>query len=80
MSLTLGVGETHVVKWWIDVEFAVTNDIRSESEPIVTLQNCAIYSASLRERVNTCSSTEVEIVGVDSSMPQILWTRYFLEE
>ena len=29
--------------------------------------------------LNTRSSTEAELVGVDDCMPQILWTRYFLE-
>jgi hypothetical protein len=29
--------------------------------------------------LNTKSSTEAELVGVDDRMPQILWTRYFLE-
>jgi hypothetical protein len=37
------------------------------------------YSASKSQRLNTKSSTEAEVVGVDNVMAQVLWTRYFLE-
>ena len=35
---------------------------------------------STKQKVNTRSSTESELVGVDDMMPLILWTRYFLKE
>jgi hypothetical protein len=37
------------------------------------------YSTSLRQKLNTTSSTEAEVVGVADVMPMVLWTRYFLE-
>ena len=36
-------------------------------------------SASTKQKLNTRSSTESELVGVDDLMPSILWTRHFLE-
>jgi len=36
-------------------------------------------SASTKQKMNTRSSTESELVGVDDLMPSILWTRLFLE-
>ncbi len=33
---------------------------------------------STKQKLNTRSSTESELVGVDDMMPIILWTRYFL--
>ena len=36
-------------------------------------------SASTKQKLNTRSSTESELVGVDDLMPSILWTRQFLE-
>ena len=39
----------------------------------------ALYSSSTRQKLNTKSSTEAELVGVNDLMQQILWTRYFLE-
>lgn len=38
------------------------------------------YSSSIWQRLNTRSSTEAALVGAHEFMPQILWTRYFLEE
>jgi len=40
----------------------------------------AFYTASTKQKLNTKSSTEAELVGVNDFMPQILWTRYFLKE
>ena len=46
---------------------------------MLSLGKGAVYGASTRQKLNTRSSTEAELVGVDDCMPQILWTRYFLE-
>lgn len=40
----------------------------------------AVFTSSLRQRLNTRRSTEAELVGENDFMPQVLWTRYFLEE
>ena len=39
----------------------------------------ATYGTSTRQKINTTSSTEAEVVGLHEVLPQILWTRYFLE-
>jgi hypothetical protein len=38
-----------------------------------------IYGTSTRQKINTKSSTEGELVAVNDVLPQILWTKYFLE-
>ena len=45
----------------------------------MSLGKGAICASSKRQRINTNSSTEAELVGVNDVLPQILWTRYFLE-
>ena len=37
------------------------------------------YSASRKQKINTKSSTEAELVAIDDVLPQALWTKYFLE-
>ena len=39
----------------------------------------SIISISKKQNLNTKSSTEEELIEADDAMPQMLWTRYFLE-
>jgi hypothetical protein len=39
----------------------------------------AVYLTSKKQKLNTKSSTEAELVGVDDVLPQALWTKYFME-
>jgi hypothetical protein len=43
------------------------------------MEKGAIYSSSTRQKINTRSSTEGELVGVNDTLPQIVWTRNFLK-
>ena len=40
----------------------------------------ALQSISRKQKLNTRSSTEAEIIGVDDAATMICWTRLFLEE
>jgi hypothetical protein len=80
MPLTLEADSIQIAKWWVDGSFAVHADMRSHTGGTMTLGRGSIYSTSTRQKLNTKSSTEAELVGVDDVMPQILWTRYFLQE
>jgi Reverse transcriptase (RNA-dependent DNA polymerase) len=79
MPLTLEATNVQIIKWWVDVSFAVHPDMKSHTGGAMTLGKGAIYGTSTRQKLNTKSSTEAELVGVNDVMPQILWTRYFLE-
>ena len=45
----------------------------------MSLGSGVIFGTSTRQKLNTRSSTEAELVGVNDVMPQVLWTRYFIE-
>jgi hypothetical protein len=68
-----------MIKWWVDGAFAVHPDMRSHTGAVMSLGRGAVYAMSTRQKLNTRSSTEAELVGVDDAMSQILWTRYFME-
>ena len=78
LCLTLEADDLQVIKWWIDASFAVHADMRSHTGGTMSLGRGAIYSASTRQKLNTKSSTEAELVGVDDMMPMVLWTRQFM--
>ncbi len=79
MPLTLEADEVNLVKWWVDASFAVHPDMKSHTGGVMTLGKGAIYGTSTRQKINTKSSTKAELVGVNDVLPQVLWTRYFLE-
>jgi len=46
---------------------------------LMTLGEGAIIASSTKQKINTKSSTEAEIVGVDDIMNIQIWTRYYLD-
>ena len=53
--------------------------MKSHTGGAFSLGKGILYGTSTRQKINTKSSTEAELVGVNEVLPQILWTRYFLE-
>ena len=78
--MTLEANNLQSVKWWVDVAFAAHQDLWSNTSGVMSLGKGAIYSMSTRQKLNTKSSTESELIGVDDVMPLVLWTRQFMEE
>ena len=65
--------------WWVDASFATHHDMKSHTGGLMTLGKGAVYATSRRQKINTRSSTEAELVGMNDVLSQILWTRYFME-
>lgn len=80
MPLTLGANGTNIIKWWADASYATHPDMKSHTGGAMSLGYGVVYGTSTRQKLNTTSSTEAELVGVNDVMPQVLWTKYFLEE
>jgi hypothetical protein len=68
------------MKWYVDVAFAVHPDFKSHTGMVMTMGDGALQAMSRKQKLNTRSSTEGELVGVDDAMTMILWTKLFLEE
>ena len=79
MTLTLEADRTGGIRWWVDASFGVHPDLRSHTGATMTLGRGCPISLSLKQKLNTRSSTEAELVGVNDAMSVILWTRMFLE-
>jgi hypothetical protein len=69
----------NIMKWWVDASFALHPDMKSHTGGVMSLGRGAVHGTSTRQKINTTSSTEAEVVGLHEVLPQILWTRYFLE-
>ena len=78
--LRLGADDLRVVKWYVDASFAVHRDYRSHTGAAMTLGEGAVIGLSKKQKLNTRSSTEAELVGADDAATMILWTGLFMEE
>jgi hypothetical protein len=79
LVLTLRADNINIVKWWVDVAFAVHCDMQSHTGSTMSMGAGAVYSSSQKQKMNTKSLTEAELVGANNVLPQVLWTRYFLK-
>ena len=80
IPLVVDAADPHHIKWWVDASFAVHKDMKSHTGATMTIGKGAVFSMSTRQRLNTKSSTEATLVGVDDAMPMVVWTRHFLQD
>ena len=80
MCLVLGKDDTDSMRWWIDASYAVHPNMRGHTGATMSMGNGLIYSGSWEQKMVTRSFTESEVVGVHDVLPQILWTKKFLED
>ena len=78
LVLTLEADKINFLKWFIDASYAVHKDMRGHTGGGMTMGKGAVYNRSTKQKINTKSSTETEVVGVDDILPQVLWTNYFM--
>jgi hypothetical protein len=78
--LKLSADSFHNMIWWVDASYAVHPDMKSHTGGAMSLGRGVICGTPKRQKLNTKSSTESELVGVDDFMPQMLWTLYFFED
>jgi len=76
-NMTLIIEPDDEVKWWVDSSYTVHPDMKSHTGIYMTLGEGATYTASCKQKLNTKSSMESELVALDDAMGQVLWTRNF---
>ena len=80
LYLTLAVCQMHVIQWWINASFAVHPDMKSHTGAVMSIGKGRVINMSNKQKLNTRSSTEVELVSVNDTMALVLWARMFLIE
>jgi hypothetical protein len=74
MKLNLSADNITCLKWWVDASHAVQKDCRGHTGAMLSLGKGAAISLSNKQKINTKSSTESKLVGVDQALPSILHT------
>jgi hypothetical protein len=70
--LKLEADNTNTLTWYIDAAFAVHADMKSHTGAVFTIGKGAIIGSSTKQRVNSRSSTESELIGVGDKIAKIL--------
>jgi hypothetical protein len=79
LPLILSANGSGILKWWVDASFAVHPNMRGHSGGGLSLGRGFPIMGSTKQKLNTRSSTECEVVGADDFMPAICWTQYFMK-
>jgi hypothetical protein len=76
--LTIGADNLTSMDTWIDASYAVHADMKSHTGGAISLGRGAAMSKSSKQKLNTKSSTEAELVGASDYVPNSIWAARFL--
>jgi hypothetical protein len=79
LPLIMSAAGSGILKWWVDRSFGVHSNMRGHTGGGLSMGQGFPIDTSTKQKLNTRSSTEAELVGVDDLMPAICWTQYFME-
>ncbi len=80
MKLILSVDEMKfTIHWYIDGLHQVHEDCRGQIRCLMMIGKGAAISLSNVVICNSQSSTEIELILMHDKLPDIIWTRYFVE-
>jgi hypothetical protein len=78
MPLILSVDLLTLSRWWVDAAYAVHDDCQGRTGAGMSFGQGMALSYSWKQKINTKSSTEAELVEVDDVLGYILCARYFM--
>lgn len=76
--LILGAKSLTKMTTWVDASYAVHPDMRSHTGGCTSLGRGVIMAKSSKQKLNTKSSTEAEVVGASDYLPNNIWARNFM--
>lgn len=78
MTLTLEIDDIQIIKWFVDASYGAHADFRSHTGGCLALGKGTPISVSHKQKLNSKSSTEAEVIGIDDILGRIIWTRNFM--
>jgi hypothetical protein len=79
MKLNLSADNLSTIRWWVDASHTVHEDFQGHTGAMMFLRKGAAISFSNKQKINTKSSTKLELVDANQALTSILQTRYFIE-
>jgi hypothetical protein len=79
-DLTISCEDLRTFTWYIDGSYATHEDMKGHNRVVMTIGNNVVLSRSNKQKVNTRSSTEAELIAVDDTLPNVQWTKLFMRD
>ena len=76
----IGADSLHDLHVWVDASHAVHENMRSHTGGAMSMGTGTIHCKSSKQKLNTRSTTESELVGVSEYLPYPLWQVNFWKE
>jgi hypothetical protein len=67
------------INWYIDGSHQIHEDCQGRTGSLVTFGAGAVASSLSKQKCNTKSSTETEIIALHDKLSDVIWMRYFIE-
>jgi hypothetical protein len=80
ITLTLVCDKIDKLSWYIDGSYASHMDMKGQSGAVLSTGPCSVLFKSCKQKINTRSSTETELIAVDDILPTIQWAKSFMAE
>ena len=79
LEYTIGADSLGRVRSWVDAAYAVHEDMKSHTGGVMSFGRGGLLCKSTKQKLNTKSSTEAELVGASDYLPNTLWVKMFME-
>jgi hypothetical protein len=80
LELNISCKKLDVLTWYFDGSYAVHQDMKGQSGATLMMGDSVVLSKSNKQKVNTRSSMEAELIAIDDALPMIQWTKSFLKD
>jgi hypothetical protein len=79
MKYTIGADNLNEIHTWVDASYAVHPDMQSHTGGVISFGTGGVYCRSTKQKLNTKSSTEAELVGASDNLPNTIWVQNVLQ-
>jgi hypothetical protein len=80
LLLTISCKNIDKLTWYVDGSYAIHEDMKGQSGAVLMVGDNVVLTRSSKQKVNTRSSTEAEIIAIDDTLPTIQWAKSFLKD
>lgn len=78
LHLILSCKDIKDLTWYVDGSYATHEDMKGQSGTILMTGDCAVLFRSNKQKMNTRSLTELELIVIDDVLPSVQWVKNFV--